>query len=112
MLLKHPLSAVVNEKIRVKLEVGPAPRGGNGFTANVTGRTDNQTHGASFRLISDVGNWNHCLATNTPGQSGNPDSPFYKNLFPIWVNNQYFPLYFTRDKILAGSSIHQFLSPQ
>lgn len=112
VLLKHPLSAVVNEKIRVKLEVGPAPRGGNGFTANVTGRTDNQTHGASFRLISDVGNWNHCLATNTPGQSGNPDSPFYKNLFPIWVNNQYFPLYFTRDKILAGSSIHQFLSPQ
>lgn len=111
VLLKHPLSAVVNDKIRLKLEVGPAPRGGNGFTANVTGRADNQTHGASFRFISDVKSWDHCLATNTPGQSGNPDSPFYKNLFPIWINNQYFPLYFTKEKILSVRSSQTFISP-
>jgi penicillin amidase len=111
VLLKHPLSAVVNDKIRLKLEVGPAPRGGNGFTANVTGRADNQTHGASFRFISDVKSWDHCLATNTPGQSGNPDSPFYKNLFPIWINNQFFPLYFTKEKILSVRSSQTFISP-
>ena len=99
ILIRHPLSAVVTDKIRLKLEVGPAPRGGNGFTTNVSGRSDNQTHGASFRLISDVFDWDHCLASNTPGQSGNPDSHFYKNLFPLWINNQYFPLYFTREKI-------------
>jgi penicillin amidase len=109
VLIKHPLSAAVNADIRSKLEVGPAPRGGNGFTANVTGRLDNQTHGASFRFITDVKNWDYCLATNTPGQSGNPDSPFYKNLFPLWLNNQYFPLYFSKEKILEVSVIHTTL---
>ena len=111
ILLKHPLSAVVNQNIRSILEVGPAPRGGNGFTANVTGRGDNQTHGASFRFISDLQNWDYCLATNTPGQSGNPNSPFYRNLFPIWINNQYFPLYFSKVKISSVSQINKHLFP-
>jgi penicillin amidase len=111
VLLKHPFSAVVNQNIRSLLEVGPAPRGGNGFTANVTGRGDNQTHGASFRFISDLQNWDYCLATNTPGQSGNPNSPFYRNLFPIWINNQYFPLYFTKVKISSVSQINKHLFP-
>jgi len=111
VLLKHPFSAVVNQNIRSLLEVGPAPRGGNGFTANVTGRGDNQTHGASFRFISDLQNWDYCLATNTPGQSGNPNSPFYRNLFPIWINNQYFPLYFTKVKISSVSQINRHLFP-
>jgi len=111
VLLKHPFSAVVNQNIRSLLEVGPAPRGGNGFTANVTGRGDNQTHGASFRFISDLQNWDYCLATNTPGQSGNPNSPFYRNLFPIWINNQYFPLYFSKVKISSVSQINRHLFP-
>ena len=111
VLLKHPFSAVVNQNIRSLLEVGPAPRGGNGFTANVTGRGDNQTHGASFRFISDLQNWDYCLATNTPGQSGNPNSPFYRNLFPIWINNQYFPLYFSKIKISSVSQINRHLFP-
>jgi penicillin amidase len=111
VLLKHPFSAVVNQNIRSLLEVGPAPRGGNGFTANVTGRGDNQTHGASFRFISDLQNWDYCLATNTPGQSGNPNSPFYRNLFPIWINNHYFPLYFTKVKISSVSQINRHLFP-
>jgi penicillin G amidase len=111
ILLKHPLSAVVNQNIRSILEVGPAQRGGNGFTANLTGRGDNQTHGASFRFISDLQNWDYCLATNTPGQSGNPNSPFYRNLFPIWVNNQYFPLYFSKVKISSVSQIQRHLFP-
>jgi len=111
VLLKHPFSAVVNQNIRSLLEVGPAPRGGNGFTANVTGRGDNQTHGASFRFISDLQNWDYCLATNTPGQSGDPNSPFYRNLFPIWINNQYFPLYFSKIKILSVSQINKHLFP-
>jgi hypothetical protein len=41
----------------------------------------------------------------------NIDSPFYKNLFPIWINNQYFPLYFTKEKILSVRSSQTFISP-
>ncbi len=99
VLLRHPLSNAVKEEVRRKLEVGPAPRGGNGNTVNMTGDGDNQTHGASFRMISDLSDWDRCLSTNTPGQSGDPDSPFYRNLFDIWAKDQYFPLFFSREKV-------------
>jgi penicillin amidase len=36
---------------------------------------------------------------NTPGQSGNPDSPYYRNLFETWANDQYFPAYYSKEKI-------------
>ena len=34
------------------------------------------------------------LATNIPGQSGQPGSPFYGNLLPLWAENKYFPAAF------------------
>jgi penicillin amidase len=52
--------------------------------------------GASYRHILDVSDWDRSLATNTPGQSGQPRSPFYGNLLPLWAENQYFPLVFSR----------------
>jgi len=110
--IRHPLSAVVSPAIREILDVGPAPRGGNGYTVNVTGKGDNQTHGASFRFIADLKDWDRCLATNTPGQSGDPVSPFYRNLFPLWVENQYFPLYFFKHTIEALDSFSYLLKPK
>jgi penicillin G amidase len=99
VLIKHPLSNAVDESTRRKLEVGPAPRGGNSSTPGVTSNTDNQTHGASFRVVVDASDWDKTMFTNTPGQSGDPASPFYKNLFPIWAADQHFPVYFTRTLI-------------
>jgi penicillin amidase len=37
--------------------------------------------------------------TNTPGQSGDPRSPFYQNLFKDWAKDRYFPAYFSDKKI-------------
>ena len=97
--LRHPLSGAVNEETRARLEVGPMVRGGNGFTVNQTGFGDNQTSGASFRLIAEAGDWDTAVFTNTPGQSGDPDDPMYRNLFEGWAKDRFFPLYYTRDKI-------------
>jgi penicillin amidase len=36
---------------------------------------------------------------NTPGQSGDVASPYYKNLFNLWANDQYFPAYYSKEKI-------------
>ncbi|MEX2233241.1 MAG: penicillin acylase family protein [Cyclobacteriaceae bacterium] len=36
---------------------------------------------------------------NTPGQSADPLSPFYGNLFQLWARDDYFPAYYSRDKI-------------
>ena len=50
-------------------------------------------------MIINTGDWDAAIATNGPGQSGNPASPFYNNLFESWSQDQYFPVYFDRSKI-------------
>jgi penicillin amidase len=109
VLIKHPLSNAVNDSIRKILEVGPAPRGGYGLTVNSTSNAQNQRSGASFRMIVDTGDWDHCLGSNTPGQSGDPHSPFYSNLFDLWVQDRYFPVYYSRDQIEASAKIRIIL---
>jgi len=99
ILIKHPLSSAFDEGTRRKFELGPLPRGGNSYTPNVTSNNDNQSHGASFRFIADTKDWDLSMFTNTPGQSGNPESHFYGNLFELWANDQHFPVYFSRNMI-------------
>ncbi|HMJ69179.1 MAG TPA: penicillin acylase family protein [Cyclobacteriaceae bacterium] len=112
VLIKHPLSNAVDEATRKKLEVGPLPRGGNGSTPGMTGNSDNQVSGASFRIVADTRDWDQTMFTNAPGQSGNPDSPFYRNLFPMWANDQHFPVYFSREKIEKNAAEKLTLTPQ
>ena len=80
VLIRHPMSPAVDEVTRARLDVGPVPRGGYGRTVNNTGNADNQTSGASFRIIADTENWDHSVGTNAPGQSGDPDDPHYRDL--------------------------------
>ncbi len=110
--LRHPMSSAVSAAVRKKLDVGPAPRGGYSLTVNNTGGQDNQPSGASFRVICDVGDWDHTLATNTPGQNGNPDHPHYKNLFDMWAKDQFFPLFYTRKKVESVTDYRTILKPQ
>ncbi len=109
--LKHPMSAAVNDVIRDKLEVGPYPRGGNGTTVGSTGSNDNQSSGASFRVIIDTGDFDKSLFTNSPGQSGDPDSAFYDNLFETWAQDKFFPLFYSREKVESVASQIIKLSP-
>ena len=69
------VSAAVNDATRAKLNVGPLPRGGDGYTVSATGGADNQTSGGSFKIIADAENWDNSVGLNNPGQSGNPDEP-------------------------------------
>ena len=97
--LQHSLGEIVNDSLKQVLNIGPLPRGGNAYTPNSTGGRNNQNSGASFRMIVNTGDWDEAIGSNGPGQSGNPKSPFYKNLFESWANDQYFPIYFSRNKI-------------
>ena len=111
VLIKHPLSNAVDAATKQKLDVGPAPRGGNGTTPGVTGNSDNQTSGASFRMVVDAKDWDLSMFTNTPGQSGDPASPYYKNLFKHWANDQHFPVYFSKEKIEKTAAGKTILKP-
>ncbi len=111
VLIRHALSDAVNIPAAAPLDAGPAPRGGNAYCPNVTGNTRNQHKGASFRIIVNTGDWDCTQAVNTPGQSGDPESPYYKNLFETWVNDKYFPLYYTKEKIESVAAEHYYLEP-
>ena len=98
-LIRHPLGSAVNDELRAHLNVGPAPRGGNGFTVGNTGGGDNQTSGASFRIFVDTRDWDNTLGMNVPGQVGDPDHPLYANLFDLWATDKVFPVFYSRQKI-------------
>ena len=99
ILIRHALGGIVNDSLANILNHGPLPRGGNGTTPGSTGGNYNQSSGASFRIIVDTNNWDKAVATNTPGQSGDSASAFYGNLFESWAKDEYFPIYFSRNKI-------------
>jgi penicillin amidase len=97
--IMHPLSPAVLVPLRDKLDVGTMPRGGYEHTVDSTSNADNQRSGASFRIIADTADWDNSVATNAPGQSGDPDDAHYRDLFALWANGRYFPLAFTRPKV-------------
>ena len=111
-LIRHPLSAAVSAEVRDLIDVGPAPRGGNGSTVGATGGNDNQTHGASFRIIVDTENWDNAVATNTPGQAGNPDDPHYRDLFDLWAGDRFFPLAYSRARVESVTESRDRLVPR
>jgi penicillin amidase len=91
----------------------PVERGGDGYTLNVgVGPGFNVAHGASFREILDLGNWDRSVATNVPGQSGQPASPHYADLLPLWAEGKYFPLLYSRKKIEAAATERLVLTPK
>jgi penicillin amidase len=108
--IRHPMSEAVSDSLRRQLEVGVAPRGGDGNTVGVTG-TGNQRSGASFRIIADAGDWESAVGTNTPGQSGRPDSPYYRNLFAMWASDGYFPVAYSRQRVESVSESKLTLVP-
>ncbi|MCA9739445.1 MAG: penicillin acylase family protein [Gemmatimonadota bacterium] len=111
-LIRHPLSAAVNADLRARLDVGPAPRGGDGSTVGATGGGNNQTSGASFRIIVDTENWDNAVGTNTPGQAGDPDDPHYRDLFPLWAADRYFPVAYSRERVESVTERRERLVPR
>ncbi|NKI31806.1 penicillin acylase family protein [Croceivirga thetidis] len=110
--MSHALGSVVKDSLKDKMNLGPLPRGGNGYTPGSTGNNDRQSSGASFRLIVNTGDWDTAVGTNGPGQSGDPDSPFYDNLFKSWAEDQYFPVFFSKEKIDSVAADISILKPK
>lgn len=110
--MEHALSNAVDVSTSEMLDLGPLPRGGNAYTPGSTGGNLNQSSGASFRMIVNTGDWDAAIGTNGPGQSGNPESPFYSNLFEPWAKDQYFPVYYSKSKIEEHKAEKVVLEPK
>ena len=102
--VKHPLEDIVNDSIYKILSFQKYPRGGNGYTVGATGSNLSQSHGATFKVIIDTKDWDNSLASNSPGQSGDPSSLFYRNLYKDWAEDKYFNLLYSKEKI--ESNLH------
>jgi penicillin G amidase len=95
-------------------DVGPLPKGGSGATPMAAGYRLSDfrvTAGASFRMVCDVGNWDESRTMNAPGQSGDPASPHYDDLAPLWAAEEYVPMLFSRDAIDAAARLRIRLRP-
>lgn len=106
VLLAHPLANATGEATRARLNVGPFPQQGSADSVNVSGfdpASFRQASGASFRIVLDVGAWDESRAINAPGQSGDPASPHYRDLAPLWLKGETFPLLYTREKVEAAA---------
>ena len=102
---EHPLSGLVTDEI-AGLDVGPLEKGGSASTvmhAAYRPQDFRVTHGASVRLLMDVGNWDASLCINAPGQSGDSRSPHYADLAPAWAKGEYVPLLFSREAVDAAA---------
>lgn len=94
----HPVTAA--------FDLPAVERDGDRTTVNVTGQ-----HGASFREIIDLADWDRSVATSAPGQSGEPASPYYDNLLPLWARGEYFPLVFSREAVERETAHRLVLTP-
>ena len=84
------------------LDLGPLPRPGDEYSVNATGTAGaswQQISGASYREILDTSDWDQSVAVNTPGQSGQPGSPHYSDLLPLWDAGKYFPLAYSQKAV-------------
>ena len=92
-------AAVADPATRAQMTLGPLELPGSATTPRAaTYRMEdfNAISGASVRMVLDVGAWDNSRVINTPGQSGDPFSAQYRDLFPLWAGGQYVPLLYSR----------------
>ena len=94
---EHPLAFTPDRQ--AVMNPPPVPRGGDGTTPNATGAGARQTAGASYREVIDLSNWDASTTINVPGESGQPESPHYGDLLPLWAEGKYHQMAFSRQAV-------------
>jgi penicillin amidase len=62
-------------------------------------------------MVMDAGAWDNSLFVNTPGQSLDPFSSHYRDLFPLWAEGGHAPLRFSREAVERDAERVISLSP-
>jgi penicillin amidase len=78
-------------------------RDGGAGTVNATG--------AVYRLVTDFSDLDRSLAIIAPGQSGQPESPYYDNLLEMWVKGEMFELPYSREAVEKATAHRLVLTP-
>src|SRR5262249_50759423 len=83
---------------------GPIPCGGDTDTINQASvapldPTGPVTNIASLRMVVDVGAWENSRWSLPGGQSGNPLSPHYDDLLPLWQRGDGVPIAWSSEEV-------------
>jgi len=100
-------ASLADPELSERMSHGPTPIPGSAFTVRAaTYRMEDFAliNGASIRMVIDVGDWDNSRVINTPGQSGDPSSPHYNDLFPLWAEGKFVPMLWTREAIDRAAS--------
>jgi penicillin amidase len=93
------VAVLADPTMRAQMSMGPLELPGSASTPRAaTYRTLDYAAigGGSVRMVLDAGQWDNSVVINTPGQSGDPFSPHYRDLFALWAAGDYVPLLFNR----------------
>src|SRR5205085_11953250 len=67
--------------------------------------------GASYLQVIDVGGWDNSLMLNLPGNSNDPRSPHYRDLYMPWAHGEMQPMLFSRAAVDAHARGRTVLHP-
>jgi penicillin amidase len=93
------IADLANPQLAAQMSVGPLQTPGSASTPRAQSYRASDfsvSSGASVRLVIDVGAWDNSVFINAPGQSADPYSAHYRDLFPKWAEGSYAPLVFSR----------------
>jgi penicillin amidase len=51
------------------------------------------------------------VGLNNPGQSGDISSPHYRDLYALWSRGEYFPIFYSREKVASVAEKTVTLEP-
>jgi penicillin amidase len=66
----------------------------------------------SWRQIADLADPDASVGTHTVGQSGNPASPHFADLLPLWSAGEYHPIPLSRDRVEEIAETRLVLEPE
>jgi len=113
-IFEPAVAVLADPELRAQMSVGPLQTPGSSSTPRAQAYRPSDFSviaGASVRLVMDVGAWDNSVAMNTPGQSDDPMSAHYRDLFPMWAQGTYVPLRFSRAAVDGDAEDVIHLSP-
>jgi len=113
--LLHPLG--VRRPLDGMLNLGPVPLGGDTNTVAQAGVPplapfENPAAIANHRTVIDLGDPERSRYVLAGGQSGNPLSPHYADLFELWQRGEGVPIPWSHDAVVAATVDRLLLRPE
>lgn len=121
LILKHPILRNLKEMdtpdLQKKMNLGPVTWGGNEQTLNVAaGNILDPKVTPDFipnlRSVMEVGNWDNNYFSLAGGQSSNPASEHYRDLFELWKDGEGIKIAWSQDDITAQTATLIELLPE